>query len=229
MSESEALVRTLLDAVVAVVGAISAAVISGWVLLRIHHSKVKDELAIRAGGEQLQRKQAAYAEIWAAVNDALDYSQSLLDEINWRKVRAIQTSFLLAGSPRVVQIFNDIMGLIGKEPTSEEDLKRQDLEITKLTKELWNTMRKDLYDAGPLPPEAIRFFGAGKRTLRALEIWGKNRALLERKGIHSLEELSKMDARRVSEDTGIPFEQLVEVKSMADRELLLTRESKAAK
>jgi len=108
-------------------------------------------------------------------------------------------------------------------------MKKQDLEITGLEKQLWNAMRKDLYRVAPLPPEAIKFVGPRRKTLRALEIWGKNRALLGREEIFTLEALNKMDVDRLSQDAGIPHKELDELMSMVIRELLLMRELEETK
>jgi len=218
------LLKTFLDTLIASIGVTIPAVISAYVLLRIHHLRVRQELDIRAGGERFQRKQAAYDGIWRTLNDINDYGLGYIGDINWRKVRATQTGSLLAASPEVIGYFNSVTGIYLTTPQTEEETKKQDLEITRLMKELWNVMRKDLYNAEPLSPEMIKFVGPGNKTYRALAIWSKNRALLEKMGIGDLEGLRKMDADQVSQKTGIPSEDLVELKSMADRELCIWRD-----
>jgi len=218
------LLKTFLDTLIASVGVIIPAVISAYVLLWIHHSRVRQELDIRAGRERFQRKQAAYDGIWGTLNDINDYGFGFISDINWRKVRATQTGSLMAASPEVIEYFNSITRIYLTTPQTEEEIKKQDLEITRLMKELWNVMRKNLYNAEPLSPEMIRFVGPGNRTRQALAIWGRHRVLLERIGIGDLEELSKMDVGLVSQKTGIPSEDLVEVKSMAGRELRIWRD-----
>jgi hypothetical protein len=200
------------------VGTVLVAVLSGYFLLRSHHAKARAELFY-------PRKQEAYDEILNVVNGAFDQSQGL-DELNWRKVRAAQTLYLLAGSQEVVDLFNAIMKTALKQATTEEEMKKDDLEITRLRKELWNAMRKDLYHAAPLRSEAVKFVGPGRRTIQAVELWGKNRMLLQREGVTTLEALSKVDVDRLSQDTGIPRNDLVELRSMAIHELLLMRELK---
>lgn len=228
MSQLDPLIETLLSTLTASVAAILPAAVSGYFLLRRHHASVKDELKTRAGAEQFQRKQAAYDRIWTAVQDATDPIQAILEGINWRNIRTIQTSCLMAGSPEVVRLFNRIMTLFVTKPTSEEDLTKQDLEITRLAKELWNVMRKELYDAAPLSPEEIRFISPGMKTKQAVEIWVRNRGLLESNGIRGLEGLSKMDVDAVSQVTGIAPEDLAEMKMMADRELTFLRQTTVA-
>jgi hypothetical protein len=228
LSQLDPLIETLLSTLTASVAAILPAAVSGYFLLRSHHASVKDELKIRAGAEQFQRKQAAYDRIWTAVQDATDPIQAILEGINWRNIRTIQTSCLMAGSPEVVRLFNRIMTLFVTKPTSEEDLAKQDLEITRLAKELWNVMRKELYDAAPLSPEEIRFISPGMKTKQAVEIWVRNRGLLESNGIRGLEGLSKMDVDAVSQVTGIAPEDLAEMKMMADRELTFFRQTTVA-
>lgn len=220
--------ETLLNAVIAGLAVIFAAAVSGYFLLRSHHSNVRDELKIRAAAEQFLRKQTAYDRIWTAVQDAADPIQAILEGINWRNVRTIQTSCLMAGSPDVVQLFNRIMGLFVTEPTPEKDLTKQSLEITALAKELWNVMREELYGAAPLSPEEIKFITPGRKTMQAVEIWIRNRALLESKGITGLEGLSEMDVDAVSQVTGIASEDVADMKIMASRELAFLRESKVA-
>jgi hypothetical protein len=228
LSQLDPLLETLLNTLIASVAAILPAAVSGYFLLRSHHSSVKDELRIRAGAEQFQRKQAAYDQIWVTLQNATDPVQDLLHGVNWRRGLTTQARFLMTGSPQVAQLFTDIILLLLKEVASEQDLKTQDLEIKRLLKELWNVMRKELYDATPLPREAIKFLGPGRRTMQALEIWQRNRVVLERVGVKGLEEAEKMDVGRLSQETGIPFKDLAELKSMADRELYFWRESKVA-
>jgi len=228
LSQLDPLVETLLSTLVASVAAILTAAMSGYFLLRSHHASVKDELKIRAGAEQFQRKQAAYDRIWTAVQDSTDPIQAISEGVNWRNIRTIQTSCLMAGSPEVVRLFNQIITLLVTEPTPEEDITKQSLEITALAKELWNVMREELYGAAPLSSEQIKFITPGRETKQAVEIWTRNRVLLEGKGIKGLERLSKMDVDSVSQVTGIASKDVACMRMMASRELAFLKESKAA-
>jgi hypothetical protein len=203
------------------VGPILVAVISGYFLLRSHHSKLRAELFYT-------RKQAAYDSIAALLNDFHDHSQRLLDEINWLKVRWAQTSHLLVGSRKVVDIFNALVRIYMTKPVTEEESKKQDEEITKLRKQLWNVMRKDLYGAKGLPLEAITFWGPSTKTTQALETWGRHMPLLEKERIEGLDALNRMDIVGVSRKTTVPSRDLEELKSMANRELRLRREFREA-
>jgi hypothetical protein len=116
------------------------------------------------------------------------------------------------------------MKIISQEVKSQDELNKQDLELTQLLKELWNAMRKDLYGAAVLPHEEIKFYQAGNKTKRALETWGKYRTILESDGISSLEDLSKIDVDAIARAHGIPRKELADIRSMAVRELNLIRE-----
>jgi hypothetical protein len=216
------------NTVIAGLAVIFAAAVSGYFLLRSHHSNVRDELKIRAAAEQFQRKQAAYDRIMTVVQDCSDPVQAVLGGVNWRRIRAIQTSCLMAGSPEVIRLFTRIITLFVTEPNPEKDLMSPSLEITRLAKELWNVMRKELYGATPLAPEEIKFITPGRETQQAVEIWARNRVPLENGGIKGLEGLSKMDVDAVSQVTGIGAEDLVRMKRMADHELALSRDSNVA-
>jgi len=218
----------LLGTVITSIGPILVATLSGYFLLRSHHSRVQDELRIRAGTEQLQMKQAAYREIWRTIFATFDENVGLLTELNWRKIRETQTSHLLAGSQEVVRRFYAILEAFKREEATQEDRDRTSLEITRLAKELWNAMRKDLYNLEPLPPETMRFFAPGNESKAALEVWRLHRPSLEKVGIRDLDGLSKIDVGRVSQETGIPHKELEIMKSMANRELRLLRESERA-
>jgi hypothetical protein len=112
-------------------------------------------------------------------------------------------------------------------PQNEEELRKQDQEITKSRKKLWNVMRANLYHLKKLPQDALRFYGPGARTLRALEIWGRNIVALERAGIFDLGGLNDMDVSAISRSTAIPRADLEELRMMAGRESRLRREFEA--
>jgi hypothetical protein len=213
------LVQTLITSIAVTL----PAAVSGYFLLRSHHARVAAELKIRAGTEQFERKVKAYDAIWPRVYEALDYSQGLLDETNWRMARAAQTSYLLAGSLEVVTDYNRVMELIGQQqqPATQSELNRVDRELTTFAKKLWNDMRRDLYGAEALPDNAIKFLGPGEPTRRALGVWLPNR---ERMGIFTLQGLSDMDTAQVAQRTGMRRESLEELREMAKRELRYWRE-----
>ena len=173
------------------------------------------------------RMQQAYDQILDLVNAEYDYSQRLLNEINWLKARQAQARYLLAGSEEVVQLYNSIRRIMDTPPQNEEELRKQDQEITKSRKKLWNVMRADLYHLKKLPQDALRFYGPGARTLRALEIWGRNIVALERAGIFDLGGLNDMDVSAISQSTAIPRADLEELRMMAGRESRLRREFEA--
>jgi hypothetical protein len=200
--------------------------VSGYFLLRSHHARVEAELKIRAGKEQFERKQKAYDAIWPRIFEALDFSQRLLDETNWRMARATQTSHLWAGSLDVVRDYNAIMDSLKKEAKTQSELNKIDQEISRSAKQLWNDMRRDLYGAEPLPDDAIRFVGPGEPTRRALGTWLMNKGVLERARIFDLRGLSEMDTHEISRQTDIRIETLEELKSMANREIRYLREER---
>jgi hypothetical protein len=221
------LMKTLIGTLITSFGAILPVAVSGYFLLRSHHTRVEAELKIRSGTEEFKRKQRAYDAIWSRIYEALDFSQHLLDETNWRLARATQAGHLLAGSEDVVRDYNTIMDLLGKEAKTQSEMNKTDAEITRFSKKLWNDMRWDLYKAKPLPDDAIKFVGPGERTKRALTSWMMNKDALERVGVFDLVGLSAMDTEQISRKTGgmLRVETLQELKSMANRELRYVRES----
>lgn len=223
MAVFDDLVMLLVQTLITSIAVVLPAGVSGYFLLRSHHARVAAELKIRAGTEQFERKLNAYDAIWSHIYEALDYSQGLLDETNWRKARTTQTSHLLAGSLDVVTDYNTVMNLIQKQPKTQSELNRTDQEIASFARKLWNDMRRDLYGAEALPDDAIKFIGPGEPTRRALGIWGPNK---ERMGIFTLQELSSMDVEQVSKNTGMPLETLGQLKAMANRELRYWTESR---
>lgn len=222
------LMKTLLGTLITSFGAVLPVAVSGYFLLRSHHARVEAELKIRAGTEEFRRKQRAYDAIWSSIYEALDFSQRLVDETNWRVARATQLGHLLAGSPDVVRDYNAIMALLGKEAKTQSELSKIDAEIARLSKKLWNDMRRDLYNTEPLPDDAIKFVRPGESTRRALTTWMMNKDALERVGVFDLAGLGGMDTEQISKRTGgiLRVETLQELKSMANRELRYLRESR---
>jgi hypothetical protein len=221
-------IQTLLNTLLASVGVIVSAIFSGWVLLRVHHSKVKDELAITAGAEQLKRKQLAYEQVWEQINKAYDYTQGLVDDINWRRTRAAQTALLLAGSEEVIGLYFKIQRTMEREEKTAEGMTEQAKELTDMLKDLWNAMRKDLYGASTLAPENIRFYAPGRKTLTGIQVLNKHRAVLERQGLVSLRDYREMNVDLLSSQLGVPRNELEEIRSMAKRELNLMGELEEA-
>ena len=107
-----------------------------------------------------------------------------------------------------------------------KEKEEQALQLTGMLKDLWNVMRKDLYNAPPLAPTNIRFYGPGRKTQNGLEALSKHRAALERLGLTKLKDFAEMDVEVLSEKLGTPRNELEQIKSMAERELELTRELK---
>jgi len=70
----------------------------------------------------------------------------------------------------------------------------------------------------------MKFHQLGNLTKHALETWGKHKPTLVKAGISLLEHQSEMNVDEVSRKTGIPRDDLAEIKSMAQRELSLIRE-----
>jgi hypothetical protein len=206
----------------------ASAIISGYVLLRIHHSKVKDELTIRAGAEQLRLKQLAYEQAWEQMNAMFDYTQGFIDSTNWRLTRAAQTGLLLAGSQQVIELYFKIQRIMERGAETAEEMAERDKQLTGMLKDLWNVMRKDLYDAQPLAHENIRFYGPGRKTRIGLLALAKHRAALEGQGLTALKDFAEMDIEVLLKQLGAPRNELEQIKSMAARELELMRELKKA-
>ena len=58
-----------------------------------------------------------------------------------------------------------------------KEKEEQALQLTGMLKDLWNVMRKDLYNAPPLAPTNIRFYGPGRKTQNGLEALSKQERL----------------------------------------------------
>jgi hypothetical protein len=170
----------------------------------------------------------AYEQVWEQINRAYDYTQGLVDEVNWRLTRAAQTSLLLAGSEEVIGLYFKIQRTMEREEKTAEGLTQQAKELTDMIKDLWNAMRKDLYGASALTRENIRFYAPGRKTRTGLQVLNKHRTLLERQGLVSLRDYSTMNVDFLSSQLGVPRNELEEIRSMARRELSLLNEVKEA-
>lgn len=193
--------------------AIVSTIISGWFLLHIHHSRVKQEIRLHIEKEEMTTKRETYRKILSIMNWLTNYSNGWSDELNWRAVQTVYSDLILVGSP-------DIMELINKFLRDFESMSEKD--ATSLIREIWSKMRRDLWKESALPPSAeLKFVTPGKKTREAIKFWFKNREKLQKVGISNLSNLKEMDPIDISRKTGIRVPDLERLKKMAEYELHL--------
>lgn len=101
------------------------ALISGFVLLWIHHSKLRQEIEVNMRMEQLERRRSVYKELLAFLNQVYDYTAMLSDEpLNWRIFRELHDELQVIGSSEVIRKFNDLFMKFGSEKPSSESERR---------------------------------------------------------------------------------------------------------
>lgn len=186
-----------------------AAIISGSVLLYVHHSKIRQEIELQIKREQFESRKRLYRDLWVYVDDLIDYKSGILEDLNWRRWRKLQSELSLAGSIDVLEAFNKIM--------RNADSASQD-ELTKLIKDFWNTIRQDLFREPPLPYTALRFVEPSRHTLQAVEIFTRHAQTLKAVDIRSLFEMKDVDVEQLHSKCGIPVAELQIMKDAAERE-----------
>ena len=193
-----------------IIVACASATISGIVLLYTHHNNVKQEIELHLKREQFEHKRKAYENLLKFIFDQLDFLRGLKDEINWREMQRIQRDLILSGSKDVFSSFNKFF--------TEFD-KADEQKATKLVKDLWNSIRTDLYPEEPLPYTVLKIINPGRETIEALDILKKYEIQFLSLNIKNLESIKSMDINVVNSKTGIPLIELNKLKIMAEREI----------
>lgn len=196
------------DSLYTVIAAIVGSLISGIILLLIHHMKVKQEIEKHRQIELFDRKQKVYRSILEEINQLFDFTERLGSDMNWRISRHAYNELILIGSASVITAFNNFV----KQWDSASDVKS-----TELLKSVWIEVRKDLYKE-KLLPEQMKIYGPSNKTFKAFEIFAKNASILKTLNLESYDLLSKMNVDEIHAKTGIPKEDLLSLKDMGIRE-----------
>lgn len=206
-----------LDFLYEIIVGIFGATISGIILIHLHHRKVKQELEIHRKKDEFDRKQKIYKTILRHISRLIDHSHLLGKEVNWRITRQIYEELLIIGSPKVIETYNNFILNLNEISGKEEEHEKQ--------KELWNVIRKDLYDVG-LKNEEMHVISPPSETITKLDIYHNNAKKLKTLGITNLEKVSEMDVKEVSTNLGIEFKELESLKNMAIKEIQFENELK---
>ena len=186
-----------------IVAAVIGATISGWVLLRSHHSRVKEEIRLHKEIDVFERKKTVYQNVLNHVTEIIDYVTLFGKKTNWRIARQTYNDLILTGSKSVINAYNDFLkNYDANNPKTDEKIKKILFEI-----------RKDLY-SDDLKITDIKFMTAGSRTMKSLEIIGKHRTKLEEQGFDSLSLLSQMNVDDIKSKTGINVQDLQKIKDV---------------
>lgn len=199
-----------------IIAASLGAIITGIVLLHIHHSRVKQEIDLQRKKELFEKKQKAYRSILRQVNSLLDFSAYLGPNPNWRITRDIYNQLILVASRPVLESYFDSI----KRMNELDDTKLADA-----LKSLLRTIREDLYGE-KIEDDQIKMHNPPTNTMRALEIYGKQPEKLKQLGLESYDSLASMDIAAVNKSTGIPLEELGFLKAISEKEASFIKEFK---
>jgi len=197
----------LLQIIIASVGA----TISGFFLLIIHHSKVKEELEIHRKKEVFDRKQKMYRDFYNYFLERLNLeSNAIHDRGNWRIGDYFYTELLLIGGENVIHAVNKHLNakLAGNVNNTEESNNIKDILIE---------IRKDLYGEN-LDKSDINFIQSTQDTNDALEIIENNYDILKKYDFTTLQSITKMDVEQMVKTTQISEEKLNFLKNVALKE-----------
>jgi len=190
----------MLQIIIASVGA----TISGIILLLIHHARVKQELEIHRQLELFDRKQDLYRKILDQINQMMDYSYFLGQDMNWKISRKIYDELLLIGSEDVIDYFHEF----------HKEMSKIDKKIDEHLYNIRNAIRKDLYSK-ELKRKSSRVTQMGKKSQRVLEKYENELKTLQDNGYDNFEKLSKIDIKKLHDEYKIPEESLKDIKEMA--------------
>lgn len=203
------------DGVYEIIAAIAGATISGWILLRSHHSKVQEEIRLHKEIDVFERKKIVYQNVLNNVTEILDYVTLFGKKTNWRIARQTYNDLILTGSKSIIDAYNDFLkNYDGNNPKTDEKVKKILFEI-----------RKDLYKED-LKITDIKFMVPGSRTMKSLELIGKHRSTLEEQGFDSLDSLSQMNVDDIKSKTAIAVEDLQKIKDICQEEKQFSEELK---
>lgn len=167
------------EIIVTIVGAS----ISAFVLLMIHHRKVKQEIKIHGNIDNFNERKKAYHDLLQLVSKMSDHSHTLEKPVNWKIIRHIYNEIMLIGSKEVVDVANkffiDSDTFVGEK--EHEAIKR-----------LWNAIRKDLYDE-TIPLDQMHIINPSPETVTALNLLNTHLNDLKPFGITTLKDAANMN------------------------------------
>ena len=192
------------------------AIITGYVLLRIHHSKIRQELEIHRNRDIFERKQKMYRSFVSILMSKMDLNRNPnRDFANWRIGDYLYSELLFIGSESVIKAFNKYLTHIKSS---------DDITATNLTKDVWIAIIKDLHDK-TISRDEINFIDPTGAD-NALQIINKYYEILKKHNLTNFKSFVDVDADQLCAKTGIAKKELEVVKKTAQQELEIESEFK---
>lgn len=198
----------LIITIISALGIVGASFVSGFFLLRSHHSKVRQEIKIHRENELFDRKQKAYRELLKVLSRSEDYSNFLGTPINWKIIRYFYDEIMLIGSKEVIEKTNELLS--DESPNTKNS--------DKIMKQLWYAIRKDLYDE-KISIDNMKMIRPSPKTIRALALHNVVYFKLKSLGIDTIAKTREMDVDDINKKSQIDKSDLNLIKEMAKEEL----------
>lgn len=211
----ETIITTLSLNIIPVIAAIITTTGSIISVIYIHNSKVKQELTLRREIELFDRKQKAYRTVLHLISRMTDHSYLIGSEVNWKIIRHVYNEILLVGSSDVVKAANYLLQSNNKSSEKENEL----------IKNLWNTIRTDLYKQN-LSLNEMHVISPSQETIDVLNIYNEHLSDFVDRNITTINDLAEINVGETQRLTGMDIGDLTRIKGMAIRELQYEKELK---
>jgi len=202
--------ETLDAGIYEIIAAAIGAIITGVILLQVHHSHVKQELEIHRKKDVFERKQKMYRSFVNNFMAQMDLrGNPTHDFANWRIGNYLYNELLFIASDTVIKAFNKYL---------KYDKTGDNVEFTNITKDVLIAIRKDLYGE-TIGRDEINFIRPTRDADKALQIINKHYSLLEKQGLTNFKNFGDVDIQKLSSETGIDEKELDFVKKSAITEI----------
>jgi len=186
---------------IAAVSTIAAAAISGWFLIRSHHSRVEAEIKLNAEMKLFETKRRLYEELLSQISKQADILRWLRPKksVPWRKVQEIRYQLMTVGSREVIE------AVFGLDKSTKPSVSEQD--YTRAFKKVWRAVRNDLYGASSIPEELFPIISPSSKERQTWLELLQYFSILIKGGIEDIEELANANVdtlTTISKTEGAP-------------------------